>query len=153
MNFPRTAVRALFFATATLFTTGAWAQPHPPQRDPRDYRYDNRRDDHLDRGRVVAPPGPPGRMVDDRAARLARERAEERQRLAAQWRWHGPPNEAFRKEMRTHADRIARLQRIKFIAEAENDRASAIKAAKLIERENARHDRWMRTNAPRGGDR
>ncbi|MCL2776683.1 MAG: hypothetical protein FWD73_01675 [Polyangiaceae bacterium] len=101
-------------------------------------------------GVVVVPhPGPAYRRVDDRAIRRAREQLEIRRTIAAQWK--GPPNEFLRKELHTHADRIARLQRIKWLAESEGDRVSAIKAAQLIDRENARHNRWMTTYGPRGG--
>ncbi|MCL2725307.1 MAG: hypothetical protein FWD69_12820 [Polyangiaceae bacterium] len=163
MNFSRTAVRTFFVAAVTLFATGAWADP------PRDNHPDNKRGSvppppPPGRG-PVAPPGPmgppgrgaiapgpmapPGRGIDERAARRAKEQAEARQRLATQWK--GPPNDALRQELRTHADRIARLERIKVVADMEHDRVSSAKAAQLIDKENMRHDKWMRTYGPRGG--
>lgn len=83
---------------------------------------------------------------DDRAARKAKERADQREKLAATWK--GPVSDPLRQELRTHAERLARLERIKAVAEKEKDAATAEKAAKLTAKENERHAGWMTKNAP-----
>lgn len=56
--------------------------------------------------------------------------------------------EALRQELRRHAERSARLERIKAVAEAEDDKDTLERVTKLIAKENERHDRWM----SRGGE-
>lgn len=56
-----------------------------------------------------------------------------------------PMTEAMRQELKRHARRIARLERIKTVAQDAKDDASADRADKLIEKENARHDKFMAT--------
>ncbi|MBX3197065.1 MAG: hypothetical protein KF850_10085 [Labilithrix sp.] len=87
----------------------------------------------------------PGK-TDDRAARKAKERTEQREKLAATWK--GPISDPLRQELRTHAERVARLERIKVVAEKEKDTATAEKAAKLAVKEDERHAGWMAKNAP-----
>jgi len=82
----------------------------------------------------------------DRAARKAKEHDAQREKLKASWK--GPVSDALRQELRRHAERLARLERIKVVAEIEKDKDNAEKADKLIAKENERHEKWMTKNVP-----
>jgi hypothetical protein len=77
----------------------------------------------------------------DRAAKKAKEHEALKEKLKA--KLHGPMDEALKQELRRHAERLAKLERIKAVATTEKDTASADKATGLITKENARHDKWM----------
>jgi hypothetical protein len=158
----QSALRALLVAAASLLATGAWAQdPHSaPQGkaaaagDKIDKAADKAADkaekaaDKADKtGKDLKAAVDPGKAksAEDRAARKAKEHEGQRERLSATWK--GPVTEALRQELRTHADRLARLERIKAVAETEKDKESAEKATKLISKENERHEKWMSRNA------
>jgi hypothetical protein len=51
-------------------------------------------------------------------------------------------NEAMKQELERHARRLARLERIKALATEAKDTATLERVNKLIETENARHDRF-----------
>jgi len=82
-------------------------------------------------------------------ADLARARVEarrgERERLREHMSkgGHAMPMAALREEMRRHARRIARLARVREMAETHKDADSLPRVDKLIDRENERHERWM----------
>ena len=54
-----------------------------------------------------------------------------------------PMSHALREEIKRHARRLARLDRAKAVAEDEKDDATVARVSKLVEKENARHDKWM----------
>jgi hypothetical protein len=54
-----------------------------------------------------------------------------------------PMHAALKQELRRHAQRLARLERIQELAKAGKDDDTADKAKKLIEKENDRHEKWM----------
>jgi hypothetical protein len=54
-----------------------------------------------------------------------------------------PMSEAMKQELKRHARRLARLERIKAVAQTEKDDAATARVDKLIEKENARHNKWM----------
>ncbi|WP_437742105.1 hypothetical protein WMF39_42055 [Sorangium sp. So ce1504] len=54
-----------------------------------------------------------------------------------------PMTEAMKQELRRHARRIARLERVNQLARDEKDQASSERVSKLIDKENARHETWM----------
>jgi hypothetical protein len=87
----------------------------------------------------------------DRAARKAKERDALKEKLKGKLK--GPMDEAMKQELRRHAERLAKLERIKAVATTEKDTANAEKATSLIAKENARHDKWMDKYAanPGGG--
>lgn len=65
-----------------------------------------------------------------------------------------PP--AVREELRRHAQRIARLRRIRLVATEQSDRDSVARVDKLVARENARHEKrlpalWDAAGARKGG--
>ena len=52
-------------------------------------------------------------------------------------------SEAMRQELRRNARRTARLARIKSLATTAKDEDALSRVSKLLEKENARHDKWM----------
>jgi len=77
----------------------------------------------------------------DRAAKKAKEREALKEKLKGKLK--GPMDESVKQELRRHAERLAKLERVKAVATTEKDTASAEKATSLITKENARHDKWM----------
>jgi hypothetical protein len=66
-----------------------------------------------------------------------------------------PP--AVREELRRHAQRIARLRRIRLVATEQSDRDSVARVDKLVARENERHEKrlpalWDAAGARKGGE-
>jgi hypothetical protein len=78
---------------------------------------------------------------EDRASRKSKEHEAQRQKLKAVLK--GPMDEALKQALRRHAERLARLERIKAVAQTEKDTATVEKATTLIGKENERHERWM----------
>jgi chromosome segregation ATPase len=78
------------------------------------------------------------KLRETRAERRKELRAELRQKYGANLQ-----NAAIREELRTHASRIARLNQIKRIADAEEKDKIEDRAEKLIERENTRHEKQI----------
>ena len=64
-----------------------------------------------------------------------------------------PMTQALREEIKHHARRLARLDRVKAIAEDERDEVAVARATKLIAKENARHDKWMANFDAKSGDK
>jgi hypothetical protein len=159
-------LRALLIAAAALLATEAGAQnPHAsPQgkanaadkaekaADKADKTADKAADkadkaaDKAEKAADKAAEPSKAKTGDDRAARKAREHDAQREKLRATWK--APVSDALRQELRRHAERLARLERIKAVAEAEKDKESIEKATKLIAKENERHDKWMTKNVP-----
>jgi hypothetical protein len=54
-----------------------------------------------------------------------------------------PMREAMKQELRRHAQRVARLERIKQLAMDNNDQASIERVSKLVAKEQERHDKWI----------
>lgn len=143
---------ALLFAAASLLATGAYAQnPHAaPQgkanaADKAEKAADkagDKADKTADKaGDKAEKAGEKGKSADERAARKAKEHDAQREKLKAMLK--GPPDEAVKQELRRHAERLARLERIKEVAQTEKDTATVEKATSLIAKENERHDKWM----------
>jgi hypothetical protein len=81
----------------------------------------------------------------DRAAIVKAQHDAERAKIAAVL--HGPMNEAMREELKRHARRMARLERIKALASEAKDNDAVTRATKLIDKENVRHDKWIAQSA------
>jgi hypothetical protein len=81
----------------------------------------------------------------DRAAFVRAQHDAERAKIAAVL--HGPMNDAMKEELKRHARRIARLERIKALATEAKDTDAVTRATKLIDKENARHDKWIAQSA------
>ncbi len=87
--------------------------------------------------------------AEERASRKAKEHDAQREQLKSTWK--GPVSDALRQELRHHAERLARLDRIKAVADTEKDKDTAEKATKLIAKENERHEKWMSKHASAAG--
>lgn len=77
----------------------------------------------------------------DRTTRKAKQHEEQKAKLGAMLK--GPMDEATKQELRRHAERLAKIERIKSLAETSKDNDSAERAAKLMTKETTRHDTWM----------
>jgi len=78
-------------------------------------------------------------------------RKERREEIKKKWGdLSGKP--AVRAELKVHAWRMARLNRIRAIAKAEGKDAVVERADKLIEKEKARHDKHMEGLKAKGGE-
>jgi hypothetical protein len=85
--------------------------------------------------------GDKAKSVEDRAARKAKEHDAQREKLKGMLK--APMDSATREELRRHAERLARLERIRSVATTEKDNATADKVTSLVAKENARHETWM----------
>jgi hypothetical protein len=79
----------------------------------------------------------------DRAVRLKAEHDAERQQLAGVL--HAPLTDAMKLDLRQHAERVAKLERIRSLASDAKDTATVDRASKLLEKENARYEKWIGT--------
>jgi hypothetical protein len=87
--------------------------------------------------------------VDDKAAAkdadhgavVKAQHDAERAKILAVLR--GPMPEAMKQELQRHARRAARLERIKALATDAKDTDALTRVTKLIDKENARHDKWI----------
>jgi hypothetical protein len=79
--------------------------------------------------------------LKDRLERRKSQQEAERPKIAAALKGQ-PMTEALRQELTRHAQRLARLERIKTVASDAKDNATLLRATKLIAMENARHDKF-----------
>ena len=79
--------------------------------------------------------------LKDRLLRRKSQQEVERAKIAAALRGQ-PMSEPMQQELKRHARRLARLERIKAIAIEAKDSAVVDRVNKLIEKENARHDKF-----------
>jgi hypothetical protein len=86
-----------------------------------------------------------GKDLGDRASRKAKQLEDEKTKLKTQLK--GPMDEATKQQLRHHAERVAKLERIKSLAETAKDTDGVERATKLLAKENARHDKWMEKHA------
>jgi hypothetical protein len=84
---------------------------------------------------------PDDAKLKDRLQRRRHQQDSEHAKIAAALRGQ-PMSEAMHQEFRRHARRLARLERIKAIATEAKDTAIIERVNKLIEKENARHDKF-----------
>jgi hypothetical protein len=148
----------LLLAAASLFAVGAYAQnPHAaPQgkanaADPAtkaDKDKGEKKELKAADDKVGAAAGAgketglaKGKSVEERAERKAKEHDAQRQKLSTMLK--APMTETLKQELKRHAERVARLERIKVVAETEKDKDTAEKATKLLAKENERHEKSM----------
>lgn len=93
------------------------------------------------KGDAVKPGNPDPGKDGDRGARMKAEHESERARLMAVL--HAPLDDSAKAELKKHALRIAYLERIKALATTAKDQNVIDRANKLIEKETARHDKWL----------
>lgn len=84
--------------------------------------------------------------VAERKKTLADRRTAEQERVRLRWGTVAT-FPAVREELRLHAMRSARLQRIQELAEVEGKKAAEARVARAIEREESRHERRMQALA------
>jgi hypothetical protein len=82
-----------------------------------------------------------GKDLGDRASRKAKQLEEKKTKLSAHLK--SPMDDSAKQELRRHAERVARLERIKSLAETAKDTDATDRATKLLAKEHARHDKWM----------
>jgi hypothetical protein len=85
----------------------------------------------------------PAAKEADRAARLKSQHDAERQQLAGAL--HAPMTDGQKKDLRQHAERVAKLERIRALALEAKDNATVDRANKLLDKENARYEKWITT--------
>jgi hypothetical protein len=147
----RKPIVGALFATATLFATGAYGEdPHAAAPAAAAAKAD--KGDKGDKGDKKADKGDKGdknkgsdadkaKTPEERAARKLKEQDREREKLKAILK--APMDDATRQELRHHAERIARLERIRAVAQQEKDTATVDKVTALIAKENDRSDKWL----------
>lgn len=54
-----------------------------------------------------------------------------------------PMDEALKQELRRHAERVARIERVQELAQQSADTAALERAKKLLEQETARHQAFL----------
>jgi hypothetical protein len=79
--------------------------------------------------------------LKDRLQRRKSQQDMARAKIAASLRGQ-PMTEAMQQELKRHARRLARLERIKALAIEAKDTAVVERVTKLIDKENARHDKF-----------
>lgn len=75
----------------------------------------------------------------DHAERRAKEHDAQRAKLATTMK--GPMDDALKQELRRHAERVARIERVKSVATDAKDKDAVDRAGKLLAKENARHEK------------
>lgn len=156
---------ALVISAATLLTTTAYAQS--PNADPHakghaaepakaaataGAKVQDKTESAVDKGKEgkeakdkldgkADKAGAEGKDLGDRTARKAKEHAAQKAKLGTMLK--GPMDEPVKQELRRHAERLARIERVKSVAEGAKDTDVAERATKLLAKENARHDKWM----------
>jgi hypothetical protein len=90
--------------------------------------------------------------LKERVQRRKNQQDVERGKIAAALRGQ-PMSEAMKEEMSRHARRLARLERIKALAAEAKDSAVVERVTKLIEKENARHDKFTSHVESKGDDK
>jgi hypothetical protein len=135
------------FAAATLLATGAYAGDSSPQgkangaekaaekADKKAEKAEDKADKKAEKAEDKA------KAIEDRALRKQKEHTELREKLKGALK--APMDAATKQELRRHAEILARLERVKSLAQADKDSAIVDKATALVTKENARHDTWM----------
>jgi hypothetical protein len=90
---------------------------------------------------VVDRKEPDEAKLKDRLQRRKRQQDSEHAKIAGALRGQ-PMSEAMKEELSRHARRLARLERIKAVALEAKDTAVVERVTTLIEKENARHDKF-----------
>jgi hypothetical protein len=78
---------------------------------------------------------------EERAARKLAQHNAQKEKLRGMLK--APMDSAMKQELRRHAERVAKIERVKQVATDAKDNDSVERATKLLAKENARHDKWM----------
>jgi hypothetical protein len=90
-----------------------------------------------------------GKSGSDRAARIAKQHEDQKAKLQSTLK--GPMDASVKEELRRHAERVARIERIKAVATDAKDNDAVERSAKLVGKENARHDKWLEKHVGTAG--
>jgi hypothetical protein len=135
--------RTLMVCAATLLATNAYAQsPNaapPAKTDKTEKKADDKKAD--DKKVDDKKADEKGKSGSDRASRVAKQHEDQKAKLQGMLK--SPMDAPLREELRRHAERAARIERIKTVATDAKDNDSIDRAQKLLAKENARHDKWM----------
>lgn len=139
--------RVLVLAAATLFASTAAADP--PQDKPATKAEAKDHKDKDTKALLGEKKKDEGANPSDRAARRTAQHDAQKQKLTGLLK--GPMDDAMRQELRHHAERMARLERIRTVAQDAKDKDAGDRVGKAIDKENARHDKWMTAHASSPG--
>ena len=132
--------RAFLICATTLLASSAYGQS--PNANPQAQGKGRSADEAKKAGDEKAKTGDDkDKGASDRAARIAKEHGEEKAKLTTMLK--GPMDSAVKEELRRHAERTARIARIKSLADTAKDADASDRATKLQAKEDARHDKWM----------
>jgi hypothetical protein len=143
--------RAFLICATTLLASSAYGQsPNAnPHAEGKGHSADEAKKAGDDKAKVGDDKAKAGddksKGASDRAARIAKEHGEEKAKLATMLK--GPMDSAVKEELRRHAERSARIARIKSLADTAKDTDASDRATKLQAKEDARHDKWMAKHA------
>lgn len=98
--------------------------------------------DEADNGHHKGPPEAVQKKLEQLRATRKQRRAAHLARIKQRW-GKAVAHPAVRAELKVHAWRMARLDRIKELASANDKKDVVARVDKLIEKENARHDKHM----------
>jgi hypothetical protein len=87
-----------------------------------------------------------------RKAKAKDERAELKKKVTAALKGQ-PMAQAMKQELERHARRLARLERVKDLAEEAKDTDAGGRVQKLIDKENGRHGKWMANYDAKAADK
>ena len=129
-------------AAALLLSSGAMAQSAPSTAAP---VAPHTMDKAGTNGKAVADTKgatmDPAAKEADRAIRLKAQQDAERQQLRTALR--APMTDVQKQDLRLHAERVAKLERIRSLALDAKDSATADRATKLLDKESARYEKWL----------
>jgi hypothetical protein len=141
--------RALLVSAAMLLASTASAEPAGPQGKSHgsddgkkagakpDEKADKKGDDKKGDDKKGDDKGKSG----EHASRVAKQHEDQKAKLQSMLK--GPMDAPVKEELRRHAERVARIERIKVVATEAKDTDATDRAGKLLGKENARHDKWM----------
>ena len=92
----------------------------------------------------------PEKAKGERKDRQKKQRDELRAKVKEKLKGQ-PMAQAMKEELQRHAMRVARIQRVKEVAQGEKDDDAVGRADKLLAKEQERHDKWMANYDAKGG--
>ena len=98
---------------------------------------------------AAAPGKDPEKVRAERKERAKKDRDELKKKVQEKLA-NRPMAQAMKEELARHARRVARILRVKEVAQTENDDDAVQRADKLLAKENARHDKWMASYDAKG---
>lgn len=97
-----------------------------------------------------APGMDPEKQKAERTGRAKKQRDELKTKVKEKLK-NQPMAQAMKEELTRHAKRVARILRVKDVADGEKDTDSVARADKLLQKEQERHDKWMASYDAKAG--